>query len=101
MRTVEEKDEGMQKHREFFAQFVNEYVKSVVIQSIGKTKLLTSKDEHFNDIPLRYWDRLEGALRPLIIRRHKEINIGKFYSLSDVVCVAKEAARQVVEAENA
>jgi hypothetical protein len=80
----------MGPHREYYAQFVDEWTKAHVLRGIGIDALLASTDPYLNDIPLDEWDALFVADRwasPL--------------SLGWVVCVAKEAARQLIEEEAA
>jgi len=68
-------------HREYYAQFVTLYIKAMVSNFIGINHIKASMDEHFNDIPLGLWDTLRCG--------------GK--TLSDNVCIAKEAAKQLKE----
>lgn len=96
-------------HRQYYAQFVTEGVKRYVASAIGTERLLASKDEHLNDIPLHLWDRLEPAIRGMCLSRMGDIEghtskdqygrrmIG--WSLCDSGCIAKEAARQIIEEE--
>ena len=69
--------------------------KQELIDRIGKTKLLNSKDEHFNDIPLDIWDNmgLPCGINDLLKQA------GDFYTLAGQVCVLKEAGRQIKESE--
>ena len=95
-------------HREYYAQFVNEQVKNLVIRFIGKERLLKSKDEHLNDIPLKDWDLLGGfvfrgsemvmkptTIEPIDYKLIKEAGDG--VSSATLVCIYKEAARQLIE----
>lgn len=93
-------------HREYYAQFVDEYVMRFVDRSIGHNAIMNSTDPHFNDILLVKWDRLETAIRGFCIGKMTEINgvysnrmVG--FSLSDTVCIAKEAAKQIKEKQHA
>lgn len=72
-------------HRQYYGQFVSDTVRQVVASRIGRAAILASTDPHFNDIPLKRWD----DLYPVLHRAG--------WSLSDVVCTAKEAARQIKE----
>ena len=93
-------------HREYYAQFVNESTRLSVRACIGVERLLASTDEHFNDIPLHEWDslcgfhqsgsRITGSPRLPVSGRWLELGEGG-PSLSSLVCVAKEAARQLVD----
>ena len=76
--------EGKCTHREYYAQFVNGSVKRIVGDRIGMSKILASTNDNFNNIPLSKWDRLHGSF------------VGA-KSLSDTVCIAKEAAQQLKE----
>lgn len=69
-------------HSTYYGQFVTNYIKEVVASRVGVKTICASKDEHFNDIPLGIWDNLP---------------IYTSGSLSDKVCIAKEAARQIKE----
>ena len=90
-------------HREFFGQFVNDSIRETVQTCIGLDKILASTDEAFNDIPLANWDRLNISiyihqLYWNISGKPEATRIKAFlagYSLSDKVCIAKEAARQI------
>ncbi len=87
--------EDRARHREYYGQFVTDgFIKSVAGQ-IGRARLLTSTDEHLNDIPLRAWDHV--YIGHHILRQIGEANGTGCYSPSDCVCVAKEAARQFIE----
>lgn len=85
-------------HRAYYAQFVDERVRIMVMRTFGKTKLLESRDEHFNDIRLQAWDCLVSQLgkRTDTLLREK----GDWLGLGTGVCILKEAARQLVEVES-
>jgi hypothetical protein len=76
-------------HSEYYGQFVTKGIKALVLRTIGEKKLIESKKEYFNDIPLHIWDGL-AIQRNLFV-------IDKAYSLAGAVCILKEAARQIVE----
>jgi hypothetical protein len=104
-------------HRQYYAQFVTDTVLDKVSKEIGLPRILASTDKHLNDIPLKEWDALAGfhggpnvtaqdiqnwhRLNPwllLHIGRIKKANDREYkggVSLSDCVCVAKEAATQL------
>jgi hypothetical protein len=101
-------DSGFGSHRAYYSQFVNEQVKNEVLRFIGKEALLTSTDEHLNDIPLRKWDALGGfafkgsemirrptSIEPVDINLLREA--GEGVSAATMVCIYKEAARQIIE----
>lgn len=50
-------------HDEYYSQFVNSNVIDAVNLCIGKDKIIDSKDEHFNDIPLKHWDNMPWMLQ--------------------------------------
>lgn len=96
------------KHRAYYAQFVNEDVKARVAAVIGLTTLLYSTDEHLNDIPLKKWDAMGGfvfkggemiqqpySIEPIKLSLLKEA--GEGVSSAILVCIYKEAARQMIE----
>ena len=98
---------GMQLHRRYFAQFVNDDTIRRVVNGVGSERLLASTDPHLNDIPLGEWDALCGFRQrgsdiewtsPGALpcnRISKEL--GTWMSPSDLVCIAKEAARQWID----
>ena len=79
-------------YRQYYAQFVTEDMKARLIRYLGLDTLLASKDEHLNDIGLRQWDLFIAG--PLAISLK---SVGDFASLAVNVCIAKEAARQIIE----
>lgn len=85
-------------HRQYYAQFVNGYIKQSVLRQIGKKALLNSKDKHLNDIALSRWDNFyPWLLQGETGKNFLKISGQKGYSLSDTVCIAKEAAQQIIE----
>ena len=58
------------------------------IRSIGIDRILDSKDEHFNDIPLSKWDQ---ATRTFDVIKWPE---GDSPSQAGLVCVAKAGAKE-------
>lgn len=100
--------------RDYYAQFVNEDIKARIMATIGLSLLLASKDEHLNDISMQKWDKMAGfAFRgsemvsspkvpsdiwPVDYELVKEAGDG--ISAAFMVCVYKEAARQIIEAHN-
>jgi hypothetical protein len=102
--------EGMRAHRRFWSQFVDERTIAYVVDSIGADVLASSElarlgpdagDVHLNDInehgyqgSLPNWDRAgrgcPKACKPSDVGLHG-------FSDSDLVCIAKEAARQHIE----
>lgn len=88
-------------HREFYGQYVNEYVLGVVRNCGHLKQILASTDKHLKDVPLAMWDKLAMSVSGYVGRRNVELCGYKnaTSSLSDCVCVLKEAARQLKEAE--
>lgn len=84
---------GNVTHDEYYVQFCNDQVIQLVTRSIGRDKILASQNEHFNDIPLAYWDSLSGLIRNAVGTKLAKANGDGFISLSDTVCVAKRAAK--------
>lgn len=100
--------DGEVSFRDYYGQFVSEEIKNEVLRFFGKETLLSSTDEHLNDIPLRKWDALTGfrfsgstmVSRPSVLptglgAKLKEANEG--LSPATLVCIYKEGARQVIE----
>lgn len=77
-------------HSEYYAQFVTESTKRVLMRTIPLASLLASNDPNLNDIPLIRWDNL-----PTPIGSMKAW--GDSVSLAGKVCIYKEAARQIIE----
>ena len=84
-------------HREYYGQFVDDYVKSRVQLVVGKETILESADENLNDIPIHIWDSI--MLYTVLADRVKAA--GDTISLAGQVCICKEAARQIQEAYRA
>jgi hypothetical protein len=84
-------------HKQYYAQFVTENMKNDVIRAIGKDALMNSTDEHLNDIPLKKWDRLASGVVPFYVNSAMR-ELGDYPTLGGLVCIAKEAARQVIAA---
>lgn len=84
---------GICSHRQYYAQFVTKEAKAEVLNIIGINKILKSKDESFNDIPLYKWDSI------ILPYKSKELlqKAGDFYSLAGQVCILKEIAKQIKE----
>lgn len=79
-------------HREYYAQFVTDEIKGIVKATIGESRLLASKDEHLNDIPLKQWDNMYMPA----LKIHME-TVGDYLTQAGKVCILKEAARQIIE----
>lgn len=81
-------------HRAYYAQLVTPATINSVVSFIGADALRKSTDEHLNDIPLSRWDQLTKFLPCKPFK-----DLGDYATLSGLVCVAKEAARQWIEAD--
>lgn len=88
---------GACSHRDYYAQFVTEYILRMVRDVIGMDTLKASRDEHFNDIQLHRWDHLSEALKGSLAIANEYGDGKKYYSLGNGVCILKEAARQLLE----
>ena len=107
-------------HDQYYSQFVTPGIIQHVTWAIGKDRICASQDRHFNDIPLKEWDFLDKGIRlnlpkdkwrrlacaDTLTEGGKENwlkanpNPGRFlWSLSDAVCIAKQAAR-IIKARN-
>ncbi len=89
-------------HREYYGQFVNQEVKDYIAWVIGKDRIVSSTDKHFNNIPLARWDLLvliKDIIDRDLLRKAQDWKDPKTYpwSLCTQVCVAKEAAQQIKE----
>lgn len=90
MKTRKEYMDGIVSHREYYGQFVTEEVKKTLLRLIGKKEILSSQDEHFNDIPIAKWDAL-----PAPNVKDKMKLTGDYLTLAGSVCIYKEAAKQI------
>lgn len=94
------KDPTYENHRLYCGQFVTDNLRRIVVRAIGEKRILESTDKHMNDIPLHEWDSLEWSIRPMVSAALKQTgNCG--CSLSDCICIAKEAAKQWKDSQNA
>ena len=89
--------DGPAAFRKYYGQFVTPRTISRVVNSIGEKALLASTDPHMNDIPLGRWD----LLVPGLPGSAGFAKAGDYYTVSNGVCLAKEAARQYVESVKA
>lgn len=91
---------GKATHEQYYGQFVTPWVRSVVSARIGELAIRQSAGPPFNDIPLPKWDRLYDSMVALCNRTVTAAQ-GHGMTLSDAVCIAKEAARQIKEEADA
>lgn len=87
-------------HEDYYRQFCHSGVVGLVKSVIGEAAILSSQDKQFNDIPLAKWDRLFSAIVGMCGRSHKIADPGGM-SLSDAVCIAKQAAQIIREQHKA
>jgi len=82
-------------HSEYYSQFVSTWCKQYVAEQIGKDKLVSNIDPHMNDIPACKWDALhwEIALDPHVSETLRRVQDTDGLTMSNTVCIAKEAAR--------
>jgi hypothetical protein len=85
---------GEASHFQYYAQFASEYVKQVVEMVIGQDRISKSRDEHLNDIPLEIWDRI-GRIILTSKLDAKMRSLGDYPTLAGLVCIAKNAAKQL------
>ena len=90
-------------HSEYFSQFVTQGTRDQVAAQIGLERIKVSTDPYFNDIPLKEWDQLTGYNGcskwkcDLICHTAKIKEADEWLTLNTLVCIAKEAARQLKE----
>ena len=80
-------------HSEYYAQFVTPAVTHTVLRQIGRDAIMESTDPHFNDIRLSKWDALFPLVPANVATKIREC--GDYPTLAGMVCLAKEAARQI------
>lgn len=78
---------------QYYSQFVTPYVTEVVRTCIGEDIIRASKDVHFNDIPIKLWDKLVPLVRHGIASKNEDINGTRCVSMCECVCTLKTAAR--------
>ena len=92
--TKKDRLEGRCSHREFFAQFVDQAIIQLVHNLVGTGRVMSSKDEWFRDIHAKKWRSIARFVPATPIFR---ANGSGGVSISDRVCVLKEAASQIRE----
>ena len=80
-------------HREYYAQFVDQWIREQVIHVVTLDYITRSRDEAFNDIPLHLWERVFPL--PTIKMDQVMRKRGDYPTKAGLVCIAKEAARQI------
>ena len=91
MKTRKEFLKGDCSFEDYYSQFVNSKVKLEVKKRIGIKRIMNSKDEDFNDIPLPLWDEIDLPLGTNNLLRQA----GDYYTIAGQTCILKEAARQI------
>jgi len=83
-------------HRAYYGQYVTPEITNMVVRHFGRDALVASKDEHFNDLALRRWDRLLPALQRVggLLAALRANGDGGITACAGV-CILKEAASQV------
>jgi hypothetical protein len=85
---------GRNSKEDFYAQFITPAIIEQVRQQIGEAVIKASTDEHFNDIPLKRWDRLCLTLNRQFL---KDTGFGNAPFVK--VVLAKQAAKQIKAGE--
>lgn len=80
---------------QYYGQFVTPYVLEVVREHIGEDRIKASKDTHFNDIPLKLWDRLVPFVWHGVASKNEELNGTRAVSVCECVCTLKTAAHNI------
>lgn len=70
------------------------------LRSLFLNKILESKDEYMNDIPLHRWDRIGYIANNFHIRRMMRERMD-YLTNAGIVCILKEAAKQIKEEDEA
>lgn len=83
-------------HAEYFAQFTDDGVRARVLAHIGLDELKASTDEHMNDIALNRWDAVLQVFPRHISEAMREA--GDYPTQAGAVCIAKQAAREILAA---
>lgn len=88
---------------EYYAQFVTESVKRLVLSkwSAKQLKAAYAEDEHLNNLPLAQWDKLADVLllHTDVMRNLATANGSGGVSLSDRGCTLKRAAKMIINGE--
>jgi hypothetical protein len=88
-------------HQAFYGQFATMGLIRMIARRISVGSLIKSRDQWLNDIPLREWDMLpcQDYISHDLWRqaREQEDKTKFWWSMSDNTCVAKAAARIIIE----
>lgn len=89
---------GACSHSEYYAQFAGPFREILKRdRSPQEWSELIDNDPHLNKVPLKYWDDLSRLFWKQTADKNRELNGVLGWSLSDGVCGAKEAARQIAK----
>lgn len=91
---------GTEVFHQYYSQFVTPYVTEVVRTCIGEDIIRASKDVHFNDIPIKLWDKLVPCVRHGIASKNEELNGMRAVSECECVCTLKTAAHIIRDSFN-
>lgn len=92
--------DGLCTHREYYKQFVNNAVLARVAIDIGRSRIYDTFDPNsFEDIPLEEWDKVAQrlALGGCFYLNKVFLELDDFRTQAGLVCIAKEAARQIYD----
>jgi hypothetical protein len=65
------------------------------VQRFSKKNLMEGKNQDFNNIPLQWWDKVMVPVPFEIAQKMREL--GDYPTPAGVVCILKEAAKQIVD----
>ena len=83
---------GICSHEEYYSQFVSKSTKARVLQTIPLEKLI-EVEGNLSKIPLKVWDTIPADIGTTELME----KLGDTLTLSGQVCIAKEAARQILK----
>jgi hypothetical protein len=98
MMTKEEyMSDSSKNYAAYYAQFVTESVKALVLKAIGLSPIVHSGDWYMNDIYITKWDALHERIKALTFAKVKAT--GNWFDIYVSVSIAKAAAREIQAAE--
>lgn len=86
-------------HEQYYNQFVTPAIKSLVknLFGIDQLKAAYETNPNLNSIPLGKWDAMQQYIgRGSYILNIPMKEVGDFLTLAGIVCIAKAAARQLI-----
>lgn len=85
-------------HRAYHGQYVTEDIKDLVLKTYSVETLRSAfrYDKHFNSIELVNWDMMGISLNYNHTLKMKLKENGDFITMAGIVCILKEAARQII-----